>query len=157
MNDKAVFSITREWVLAGNAVFTANNPEGTAYTFRVKRVDDETGKRPPVWFGSLLTGPENDNDGSYTYVGIVRPEDGSLKLTRASKLTDDTMAVRVFRWSLKTIWAGLADKLPPGYGINGAGRCGRCGRMLTRPEGIAPDGYRLGFGPECWERMGGGK
>jgi hypothetical protein len=152
-NDGVSFSISREWVLAGKAIFTANNPDGQAYTFRVKRVDDEKNVRPPVWFASLLTGPENEDDGSYSYLGMVHPETGGLKLTRASKMPADALPVRVLKWALRTIWCGGVDKLPAGYGINGAGRCGRCGRLLTRPEGIAPDGYRFGYGPECWEKM----
>lgn len=153
MQDKAVFTITREWVKAGKAIFTCHNPEGTAYTFQVKRVDDKDGRRPPVWFGSLLTGPDNEDDGSYVYLGIVHPETGALRLTKASRMDDEALPVRILRWALKTVWAGMADKLPEGYGINGAGRCGRCGRLLTRPEGIAPDGYRLGFGPECFSKI----
>lgn len=156
-DDGHSFSITRSWVLAGKSIFTVNNPEGQSYTFQVRRVDDESGKRPPVWFGSLLTGADNESEHSYSYLGIVQAESGALKLTKASKMPADALPVRVFRWALKTIWSGFADKLPPGYGINGAGRCGRCGRLLTRPEGIAPDGYRLGYGPECFDRIRGGK
>jgi hypothetical protein len=152
------FKVTRQWVLAGKAIFTVKNNSGEHYTFKVSRVHKENDARPPVWFMSMLTGPDNEADSSYAYIGIVLnvtneavPLD--VKLTAKSRFVPATTAYRVARWALARICLG---GLPEGYSIDGNGRCGRCGRMLTHPDGIADDGYRLGFGPVCWEQMGGG-
>lgn len=145
------FKITKEWVLAGKAIFTVSNDKGEHYTYRVVRKDDEKSVRPPVWFVSVLTGADNDND--YTYLGCLRPTTGNVDLTRASRYKPDSRIYRVVRWAMQVVWSG-AD-FPPGYGCNGCGRCGRCGRKLTRPEGIDPAGYRLGYGPDCFAKLNG--
>lgn len=149
--ESAGFKVTKEWVMAGNAIFTVSNGKGEHYTYRVKRKDDDNKVRPPVWFVSLLTGPDNLSD--YTYLGCLRPSTGNVELTRASRMNDTSVPVRVIRWAMRVLWSG-AD-LPVGYSINGCGRCGRCARALTRPEGIDPAGYRFGYGPECFAKIGG--
>ncbi len=140
--------IKKEFVLAGRAVFTVHNSSGNHYTFKVTKKEDQNG-RGDIFFLSLLSG--SDNDRSYTYLGMVT-KDGKIRLTRASKMGDDSLPVKVAAWALRTIWD--EEEVPNGYGINHAGRCGRCGRTLTRPEGVDPEGFRFGFGPECFARMG---
>lgn len=141
------FPITPEFVTAGNAIFTVHNDKGDHYTFKVRsKSHDHYGT---TWFVNLLTGPDNESD--YTYVGILDKDSGSVRLTKKSKLTDDSKPVKVIRWALKLLWA--KKPLPAGYGIHGEGRCGRCGRTLTHPDGISPEGHRFGFGPHCWLQM----
>jgi len=143
------FVVTKEWVMAGKAIFTVSNDKGEHYTYQVKMKQD--GQRPAVWFVSLLTGQDNESD--YSYLGCLRPTTGHVDLTRASSMNDSSVPVRVIRWAMKVLWSG--GVMPVGYGLNGCGRCGRCGRKLTRPEGIDPAGYRFGYGPECFTKING--
>ncbi|GMU26254.1 MAG: hypothetical protein AMXMBFR16_11590 [Candidatus Uhrbacteria bacterium] len=135
--------ITREFATAGRAVFTVSNATGERYTFKVKRKDNEA-PRPPVYFVSLLTGPDNTRD--YTYVGVLNDYNGSVRLTAASRYAEDSKPVAVVRWALKKVWE--RGTLPAGYEILHEGRCGRCGRPLTVPESI-----KTGLGPECAGRI----
>jgi len=143
------FPITASWVRAGKAVFTVHNDKGDHYTYKVTRKDEKG--RAPVWFVSLLSGPDNMSD--YTYVGVLNAANGSVRLTRASRFNDTSRPYMVVDWALRNVWAG--KEFPAGYGINGEGRCGRCGRRLTHPDGVDDSGYRLGYGPECWSKMRG--
>jgi len=146
------FSVTKDWILAGKAIFTVYNGKGDHYTYRVKRKDSDNPVKRPMWFISLLTGPDNYDD--YTYLGVCNVATGAIRLTRASRLRQDSKPVKVVDWALRLVWAG--KDFPPGYSIKGEGRCGRCGRRLTKPEGISDDGYRKGYGPICWSKVCGG-
>lgn len=143
------FTVTRQWLLAGKAICTVKSPKGGHYTYKVSKADDAD-----RWFVSLLTGP--DNTYNYTYLGMLQLDmsmPATIRLTGASKLNADSTPVKVAAWAF---WHVLLDKpLPPGYSVDGEGRCGRCGRPLTHPDGIANDGYRLGFGAKCWGKMMG--
>lgn len=133
-------SVTKEFVLAGKATFTVSNGKGDHYTFRV--VKKEFNDRP-IWFGQLLTGPDNTSD--YTYIGVVS-EDLKVRLTRKSKYTEESTPVKVLDWTLLHIFMQLP--FPNGYKVQHEGRCGRCGRVLTVPESI-----ESGIGPECAKIM----
>jgi hypothetical protein len=137
--------LTKEFILAGNAIFTVSNGTGTHYTFRVRRKDNDA-PRLPVYFVSLLTGLDNTRD--YSYIGVLSEYTGLTRLTNASKMTDSATSFRVLNWALKKVWAG--ESLPEGYTIQHAGRCGRCGRTLTTPESIT-----TGIGPICAEKLMG--
>lgn len=133
--------ITKDFVLAGRAVFTVSNAVGDRYTFKVTQKD---GKMGPVWFVSLLTGPDNEAD--YTYMGILDAWSAEVILTKASRYTMHSEPVRVLQWACKMVWSQRA--LPAGYAIHHEGQCGRCGRTLTVPESI-----ESGFGPECVKKV----
>jgi hypothetical protein len=143
--------VSRQFVLAGRAVFTVSNPSGERYTIKVSKVDTDPSSsyyradRPSTWFVSVLTGPDNDHD--YTYVGVLNPRTYGVQLTRKSAYQADSRVYKVVCWALHRIWLG--DTVPNGYSILHAGRCGRCGRTLTVPESI-----RSGFGPECAGKVG---
>ena len=141
------FTITPDWIMAGKAIFTVSNGQGRHYTYAVKRVKDKA-----VWFVSLLTGPDNVSD--YTYIGCLLPHVGGVRLTRASRFTESSIPYRVVNWALKRLWSNTP--LPKGYSLNGEGRCGRCGRRLTHPNGVEDNGYRFGYGPVCFSKMQGG-
>lgn len=131
-------SNARAFILAGKAIFTLVGKEAR-YTFKVQR-KDASAEYPETWFVHLLTGPENTSD--YTYLGMLDSQAGAVRLTRKSAYKDDSAPVLAIRWALARIWA---DKpLPAPAQILHAGRCGRCGRLLTVPSSIAS-----GFGPEC--------
>lgn len=139
-------NIGRDFILGGKAIFTVSNPTGERYTFKVNRKDAEPGSPygdQPTFFVKLLTGPDNGSD--YTYLGLLT-EGGAVKLTRASRFTDETKPVKVIRWAAGLVFAGR--DLPAGYAIHHEGRCGRCGRRLTVPESV-----ESGFGPECAGRL----
>lgn len=135
-------SISKGFVLAGRALFTVANATGKHYTYKVTRSKDAAN---PRWWAKLLTGPDNTAD--YTYIGEVLPE-GTFRLTRASKMKNDSEPVTVLSWALKMIWRGR--QLPSGYAIHHEGRCCRCGRVLTVPSSV-----ESGIGPECAQYVGG--
>lgn len=148
----------RSFMLAGNAIFTLQSCKtGARYTYKIHKADEEPGKAP-TWFVSLLTGP--DNLGDYQYLGLISAtqsfrisEDGQgstvqtlqFRLTKKSRLPITSLPVLAFRWVFEKLRAGIE---PVGVEIWHAGRCGRCGRVLTVPESI-----ELGLGPECASKM----
>jgi hypothetical protein len=129
------------FITAGHAVFTLQG-RSSRFTYQVTRKDPEPGSRytDPAFFISLLTGPDNTSD--FTYLGMLNPETGAVRLTRASRLTDESPAVSAIRWAFGLLWTG--QELPPPARIYHEGQCGRCGRRLTTPESI-----ERGLGPEC--------
>jgi hypothetical protein len=133
-----------EFIFAGNAYFTVRSLKtGTRYTFRVAEAKrDENNNWKKMWFVSLLAGPKNTSD--YVYLGAIR--DDVFRLTRASKMNEDSTPVKAFRWVFEALQRG---GMPHNCEIWHEGRCGRCGRMLTVPESI-----ERGIGPECAGRMG---
>jgi len=135
--------ISPEFVIAGRAVFTVHNANNEHYTFKVTH-KEASGKFQETWFVNLLTGPDNTSD--YTYIGMM-DKACNFRLTKGSKLSEDSKPVKVFKWAMKVI--GGNSQLPEGYGIKHEGACGRCGRALTVPESLDN-----GIGPECMKIMG---
>ena len=91
------------FVLAGHAIFTARSERTQVrYTFKVTKVED----KPNQFFVSLLSGPGNNAD--YSYMGMVR--DNVFRLTRASKMREDSAPIKSFRWVLEHLQRGV---LPP--------------------------------------------
>lgn len=144
-------------MLAGNAIFTVvSKKTGARFTFKLTRPKPEPGKdaahqfyhgrprRQPV-FVAVLSGPANTDD--YTYLGQMW-EDGE-KLTYAigkkSRVTADAPSQKAALWVTKLL---NKPELMEQCDIYHAGRCGRCGRMLTVPESI-----QTGLGPECAGRL----
>ena len=143
--------ITREFILAGRAIFTLECPDGFQgnphYTFKVwgKELDDGSGKT--IYFASLLAGPCNESN--YAYVGVLNSETGEVRLTKASKFSETTLAVKLLRRTIARIWAGERDAIEAaGFKVHHEGRCCRCGRTLTVPSSI-----ESGIGPECAQIM----
>ena len=123
----------------GRAVFTIHNNQGKHFTYRI-------GRRTPdqPFFVSLLTGP--DNTSSFTYIGIYNPLFGNVRLTAKSRLSEDSLAIKVLKWGIGLV--RNSKKIPEGYGIHHEGKCARCGRKLTTPESVSN-----GIGPECIKMM----
>lgn len=143
--------ITKEFILAGKAIFTLEvapdfaqaNGTPAHWTFKVrgKELDDGSGNR--IYFVSLLAGPDNESD--YAYLGVLNPETGEVRLTKASKFSETTLAVRLVRRTFARIWAGEQGAIEAaGFRLHHEGRCCRCGRLLTVPSSI-----ESGIGPEC--------
>jgi hypothetical protein len=72
--------------LAGKAIFTLVGTS-SRFTYRVTRKDPEAGSRytQPTYFVSLLTGSNNETD--YSYLGILDPVTGYVRLTKNSRMT----------------------------------------------------------------------
>lgn len=156
--------LNKEFVLAGKAIFTAHNElTDRRYTFKVNAKDPLESKVRelmvekgitkeaaeaeigPTFFVNLLTGPENTSD--YTYMGMLDAATGSVRLTKSSKFREDSQPVVAARWTLRQIWTQAT--LQPHVTIQHAGRCCRCGRLLTTPDSI-----EQGIGPECLKKAG---
>jgi len=139
--------LTKKFLKGGKAIFTVHNDKDEHYTYKIQQADFDNFQ---PYFIYYLTGPDNNSD--YTYLGMVQfDKKPRVKLTNASKLDKEAKPYRVAVWAINLV---LNGKEPPeGYGINHEGRCGRCGKKLTRPEGVDPEGYRYGFGPHCWTKI----
>lgn len=127
------------FILAGNSRFTlVSDRTGSRYTYRLQQTDDN----PNLFFLSLLTGQDNEND--FTYIGIVR--NNQYQWTRKVRLQPDSAPILAFTFAWRHVTNGI---LPTGCQIWHEGRCGRCHRALTVPASIA-----LGIGPDCAQMMG---
>jgi hypothetical protein len=131
-------------MLAGHAVFTVEVPAEAQvradarphYTYKVRSFVSSEGE--PLYSVAVLTD-------EYQYIGMLNPNTGAVKLTKATKLTDEAPAVKLIRWVLGHLFTEKA--LPAAWKLHHEGRCAACGRQLTTPESI-----ERGFGPECWAR-----
>lgn len=125
-----------DFILAGNALFSFKSLRtGEHYTFKVIKVQPEYSHWPERWKVHVLSGRDNTRD--YRFIGNIRKDDGfygTLEYTESFK---------AFAWC----WNHL-DKCGERFEFNHAGRCGRCGRLLTTPESVA-----AGIGPECQDKM----
>jgi hypothetical protein len=135
--------LTKDFILAGKAIFTVANDKGEHYTFKITKSDGRGDKT--VYFAALLSGPDNEH--SYTYMGLVNEISGVPHTTAKSAYDKTSKPFKVLHWALGIVWG--RNKLPNGYLLEHAGKCGRCGRTLTTPESI-----ERGIGPECMSKLG---
>lgn len=140
--------VTKNFITAGNATFTLEIPHDWAYshnckphyTFKVRKKEGRDGQ--PIFFVSILSGPDNESD--YRYIGLLTIS-GQVRTTAKSALQSDSIPVRLLNRTLALIWNGdLTNLVEAGFKVHHEGRCGRCGRKLTVPESI-----ETGLGPEC--------
>lgn len=122
--------ISTEFLTAGRAIFTVSNGRGDHYTFKLGRIRDNDSTLKAF----VLKGSDNTRD--YDFLCLVKAAD--LTLFKPVK----RKAVRVLAWALDV--AKGIKSLPPGYTLEHAGRCGKCGRLLTEPESL-----KTGIGPAC--------
>ena len=132
-------NLSKNFFLGGNATFTVDNGKGEHFTYKIRQPKPEM-----PFFVSLMTGP--DNESNFTYMGVVSPLDGHVKLTAKSRVTNEAKSVKVAQWALNKVWTN--GELPEGYNIRHAGKCGCCGRKLTNPDSLTN-----GIGPECAKRF----
>jgi len=135
----------KTFMTAGNATFTLESVStGVRYTYKVKaaKPNPDYPGTEPMYFVSVLTGPDNTSD--YTYIGKVQRE--KFSLTKASKMGPESGPVKAFAWTLAKLAAGesVEGKVKV-YHLN---HCGRCGRELTVPSSV-----EAGIGPECANKM----
>lgn len=142
-------SVSKTFVIAGDATFTIELPVGAErshYTYRVQHVE-KNDRWPESYFVKMLTGP--DNESNYTYMGKLDPFTGQLQLTAKSAYAADTLPVRLLNRVLARVWSDdHAAYEQHGYVTHHEGRCGRCGRKLTVPSSV-----ESGIGPECAKIM----
>jgi hypothetical protein len=142
-------SARKMFILAGDAIVTLVSPTGARYTYRVERSRPQD-DWPPVWFVSVLTGPDNEND--YRYAGFISATEEWVHGGGRAELSADAPSVGSWAWC----WERIAA-LEPLRGRQGEvevwheGSCGRCGRTLTVPESLA-----TGLGPHCATMVAGG-
>lgn len=145
------FGAVQQFALAGSATFTVvSTATGKRYTFKVKRPDDFNEQRP-IWFVSVLRGPDNEDD--YTYIGNIRSRNGLYEYERGNKCSPGHYHTSdLFLWFWRHVQLNPDQLGLGGLGIEiwHEGRCGRCNRKLTVPESVAS-----GFGPECINYVGG--
>ena len=134
--------IGKDFILAGKATLTVINPDDDYQTYRINSKKTAHG---PIYFVSVLTGPDNSND--FSYIGMLNPDNGSIRLTAKSKIKAGDNRIKIIQWAMAVVWG--SGKFPLGYRLEHAGRCGRCSRKLTTPESL-----RLGIGPFCAAAMG---
>jgi hypothetical protein len=144
-------SISREFVLAGSAIFTVKTPDsspgaGRHFTFRCDKVE-ASDRWPESYFVKLLVGSDNEND--YAYLGKLDSFTGQLRTSAKSCRAANSFEVKLLNRVLARVWSGdHAAYQQHGYETMHAGRCGRCARLLTTPESLA-----VGIGPECQRKM----
>ncbi len=137
--------IDGDFVLAGDAYFTVSNAQGEHFTYHCERKDEWGRDKRTVFFIGVLTGPDNTNH--YSPIGMLNAANGKIFITRVSEFTYESRCVRVLQWAIHILWKNAP--VPDGYLIQHAGKCGKCGRMLTTPESL-----RSGYGPVCEGRRG---
>ncbi len=138
--------ISKTYTLAGNATFTIDAPDKHR-TYKVVR-KEATERFPEAFFVSTLTGP--DNEGDFTYMGLLDPFTGQVRTTAKSKNWEGTMRLRLLNRVLARVWSDdHAAYEQHGYATHHEGKCGRCGRKLTTPKSVT-----TGIGPECAKVIG---
>jgi hypothetical protein len=152
-----------DFLLAGQAIFTVQNPRGEHFTFKIEKSDPTPQFPTAKYFAYVLAGPDNTSD--YRYLGMIKEPKNArtvyhLHATQATRKAGYSEASPVFKvcdWAIKVIVHGgyslevkdgavvaVKPGVPDGYMIAHAGRCGKCGRLLTNPESLV-----RGIGPEC--------
>lgn len=130
----------RSFIIAGHATVTLKSKKtGSRYTYKVSAPREQNADRP-VWFVSLLSGP--DNEDNYQYFGNLRPH--AFEVGRKSRVSADAPSVKAFSWFYNKVLQEESEAALEQLEVWHEGRCGRCGRKLTVPESI-----ESGFGPEC--------
>jgi hypothetical protein len=138
--------VGKNFILAGDAIFTVECPDGTHHTYGVQEVAGNE-RWPAARFVKFLSGP--DNTSSYTYLGILDADTGVVHTTAKSRHLMTSLKLRLLNRILARVWADdHAAYEQHGYKTHHEGRCGRCGCTLTVPESI-----ESGFGPECAKKM----
>ena len=131
--------VTREYVLAGKAIFTVEPAKQDQerlglkahYTYKVSNPSED---KP--FFVSVLIGPQNTSD--YAYLGILDPKTGALRLTAKSQFPNDSWQVKVFGRVVAQVWAGGQRKIEDaGWMLHLSDTCCRCGKLLTVSASIA--------------------
>jgi hypothetical protein len=141
MNRMIDIAAISNFIFAGKATFTVRSAtSGKHWTFRIKRKKDSD-----IYFVSLLTGSNNDED--YSYLGYLKSYAGDISYNTSPKSCRkrEDAAHSVIQFLLNSLEAAT---LHPKFELYHEGKCARCGRTLTDPNSI-----ERGLGPECATRI----
>lgn len=142
-------TLSRDFFLGGKATFTVqNNDTGEHRTYKIRKPAATPMYPNPAWFVMVMTG--TDNEAHYSYVGILDPNTGGIRLTSKSKFQEGSNVVKAARWVMGRCINQI--QIPDCIEIRHSGKCGRCGHLLTNPESLD-----TGIGPECSRIMGMGR
>jgi len=142
-------SAAAAYATAGKATITLESRKtGTHFTYQVTRAKNRDDTPANRWFVGVLDKPDNDDDRSYAYIGIIDTKlNGTVfRQTDKARYKADDLRVKAFVFFWRHLETG---HIPTDLIVRHAGRCGRCGRKLTVPSSID-----LGIGPECASKMG---
>jgi uncharacterized protein DUF6011 len=139
-----------KFILAGKSFFTLRSKaSGTRFTYKVEQSDRPGSEH--CYFVNVLVGP--DNYTNYMYIGQIFTDKAVPKLVLGKpekvKVPNDAPSVVAFVWAFNKIRFAIPHR---DLEFWHAGKCGRCGLMLTDPESI-----RSGYGPICIDKMMGGE
>ena len=136
-------AISKEFVLAGRAVFTVQEKGGAHHTFRVQMSEPE-GRWARAWWADFLA-----DENRYRKLAKLDPVTGQASTYGRTAGLAGSRKLLVLNRVLARVWSGdLAAVEAAGWRVEHAGRCGRCGRELTTPLSLD-----RGIGPECWSVM----
>lgn len=123
-----------EFLWAGHAIFTVvSKRTGVRFTYKAKPA-----KACDLLWVSVLRGPDNTSD--YLFLGGLK-KDGTYLHSHKAQVNEEAPSASAVAWLFRHLQdPELLNKIE----IHHAGRCGRCGRLLTTPESIA-----TGLGPVC--------
>jgi len=139
--------IILQYIFGGKSTFTLQSvASGERFTYQIVQSAKRAGdSRPPVFFVTVLTGPDNSSD--YAFVGTIF-ERKTYKFSPKAGFTLQSPSVRAFQWAFAQFVAGVVpEKLEFWPTTN----CARCGRPLTVPTSV-----HNGFGPDCITKVGVG-
>lgn len=134
----------KRFMFAGHAMFTLESTRtGKWFTYYIQRVEFKNFKNPESPFVKflvkVLTG--SDNEHSYTYMCVIKPDTMDMHFTEKSKITADAISFQALRFFISHLKKG---SLFPEINFYHKGVCGKCGRTLTVPESVSS-----GLGPIC--------
>ena len=130
----------RNYLRGGSAEFTLQSIKtGSHHTYRLRQIPNGTG-----FFVTHLTGPDNDSEHDYRYLGIMSDAIDRLIATKATGPMGP--AFIGLGWFLRCL-ASNCEKLSQVEFLH-SGKCSKCGRKLTTPESI-----KRGMGPVCREKL----
>jgi len=139
--------IILQYIFGGKSTFTLQSvASGERFTYQIVQSAKRPGDtRPPVFFVTVLTGPDNSSD--YAFVGTIF-ERKTYKFSPKAGFTMQSPSVKAFQWAFAKFVEGVVpDQLEFWPTTN----CARCGRPLTVPTSV-----HNGFGPDCITKVGVG-
>lgn len=136
----------RGFLFAGDCLFTVvNEKTGKRFTYKLQEPKEQRNPQDPVYFLSLLTGPDNHRD--YDTIGMIF---SGVKYVhwRKCRFGADSPGEVAFVWLLARL---LGGGLPDCVRLYHHSYCAKCGKLLTVDESI-----KRGLGPDCAARVFGG-
>jgi len=134
-----------QYIFGGKSTFTLQSvASGERFTYKISASARREGdNRPPVFFVSILTGP--DNTDNFNFIGTIF-ERKTFKFSPKAGYKMDSPSVKAFSWAFSNF---VGNVVPDKLEFWPSSHCARCGRKLTVPTSV-----HNGFGPECITKVG---